>query len=116
MGAFQIHLALAVPRSRCKSPVVLGLLCVWLLGCVFGAHSAFAATTTGDNAQTAVKRWLQRDARPLGSALNAKVKNVVPFQDEKGTTIYHVVSLDPSGFVVVAAEKESGVSSLGEPS
>lgn len=62
------------------------------------------AEVGGTQASAAVRGWLRANARPLGEALGTSVKDVQVFTNETGEPLYHVVALEPSGFVVVAAE------------
>jgi len=64
----------------------------------------WAAPTTPDEAELAVIGWLGLDPAPLGAALAEAVGGVEPYTDEGGRVIYYVVTLEPAGFVVVAAD------------
>ena len=63
-----------------------------------------AAPKTADDARQLIVVWLKRDSRPLGATLGQRVKEVQTFKDDKGEPLYHVVYLDPSGFVIVPAD------------
>ena len=69
----------------------------------FGASGAQVDSTT---ASTIVKGWLQLDHSPLGEPLGGKVREVETFRDKTGLPMYHVVYLEPSGFVIVSAEDQ----------
>ncbi len=63
-----------------------------------------AEPTTAYQAGNAAAGWLKTDAKPLGAALGQEVGNVETFTDDAGTAIYHIVYLQPSGFVIVSAD------------
>ena len=44
------------------------------------------------------------DRTPLGETLGGSVQRVETFNDQAGNPVYYVVYLDPSGFVIVAAD------------
>ena len=74
---------------------VIGLICpipVW------------AKPTGAAQAKKAVKGWLKSDPRPLGTALGRQIASTETFADAEGEPIYHVVYLQPSGYVIVAAD------------
>ena len=73
---------------------------LWFAGRVLGAP------VSSDSAGTIVKGWLQLDHAPLGEPLGGKVKSVETFRDKSGQPLYHVVNLEPSGFVIVSAEDQ----------
>ncbi|UCD50736.1 MAG: C10 family peptidase [Phycisphaerales bacterium] len=79
------------------------ILCVTLV-VVSLCAGLWAAPMTPDEAELAVVGWLGLDPAPLGTALAATVRSVEPYTDEGGRIIYYVVSLEPTGFVVVAAD------------
>ena len=64
----------------------------------------WAAPKTADDAKQVTVDWLKRDPRPLGETLGQRVKEVQTFKDDKGEPMYHVVNLDPAGFVIVPAD------------
>jgi Peptidase C10 family/Spi protease inhibitor/Carboxypeptidase regulatory-like domain/NHL repeat len=63
-----------------------------------------AAPVNSSQAANAVRGWLRTDAAPLGAKIGSQTGRVESFKDAKGTTLYHVVYLKPSGFVIVAAD------------
>ncbi|MGD1083963.1 MAG: C10 family peptidase, partial [Verrucomicrobiota bacterium] len=63
-----------------------------------------AAPKNADDARQLVVEWLKRDPTPLGAALGGQVKEVQTFRDDKGEPVYHVLYLDPSGFIIVPAD------------
>jgi hypothetical protein len=75
------------------------------LACVFAlSHPAFAAPVTADTATSAVQGWLHQDRQPLGAQLSARVNNTKAIKNAAGETLYYVVQLDPSGFVILPAD------------
>ncbi len=66
--------------------------------------SAWAKPTTSSQAMAVVKAWRQQEKAPLKSALGKSTKAVKTFQDSSGSDLYHVVTLEPSGFAVVPAD------------
>ena len=76
-----------------------------LLACfLWLATGAFGAQVDANTAASVVKGWLRFDQKPLGASLGQTVKNVETFKDDQGAPLYHVVNLEPSGFVIVSAE------------
>jgi hypothetical protein len=66
---------------------------------------AVGTPTASRRAEKAVKGWLIRTkARPLGTPLGQMITRVDSFTDGKGEVIYHIVYLQPSGFVIVPAD------------
>jgi hypothetical protein len=75
-------------------------LSVWLL-C---SGALWAAPTTSQQAEKAVRGWLKGNPKPLDTALGEGVLRTETFSDPNGEAAYHVVYLDPSGFVIVPAD------------
>jgi hypothetical protein len=67
---------------------------------------AAAAPVNSQRAATAARGWLKGDSRPLGETLGSAVQRVETFRDSAGAEVYHVVYLEPSGFVILAADDE----------
>ena len=89
-----------VPRVSAAFATILALVVALLAG----AEWSRAAPTSPQRARLAVRLWLRNDPRPLGAALSRRVRRVRTFRDEKGSPLYHVVELRPSGFVIVAGD------------
>src|SRR5664279_1979128 len=81
----------------CARMVLLTLLSAFWQG-------ATAAPVTSKQAAAAVIGWLSTDPVPLGESLGGSVQHVDTFNDSAGNPIYYVVCLEPSGFVIVAAD------------
>jgi hypothetical protein len=63
-----------------------------------------AAPVTAGQAQSVVRNWLDRNRDHLDRTLNQSIAGVTTYSDTNGSSLYHVVSLSPSGFVVVPAD------------
>ncbi|MBN1507053.1 MAG: C10 family peptidase, partial [Sedimentisphaerales bacterium] len=70
------------------------------------AAFCLAAPTTNADALAAAAGWLVGDDRPFGTEDSRTVKDVQTFYDDDGATLYHVVSLEPTGYVIVAPDDE----------
>ena len=68
------------------------------------SDTALAAPMNRQHAEKVVRGWLKADAQPLRAILGQEVVNIETFSDIDGQAIYHVVYLQPSGFVIVPAE------------
>src|ERR1017187_8997116 len=79
-----------------------GLIFLALLNSSWPA--AWAAPVTAKAATAAVLGWLSVDRTPLGETLGVRVLRVDTFKDQSGYPAYYVVYLEPSGFVIVAAD------------
>ena len=66
--------------------------------------SVCARPTTAYEAKDVVMGWLKADGRPLHTSLGRDVMKVETFSDENGATVYYIVYLQPSGFVIVSAD------------
>ena len=66
--------------------------------------SLWALPTTAYDAEMVVKGWLKADPKPLGSDLGRRIVSVETITDDLGKPVYYVVSLQPSGFVIVSAD------------
>lgn len=69
-----------------------------------GGVAVWALATTAGQAGQAVTGWLKADARPLGAILGDEIAEITPYADRDGAIVYYVVSLEPAGFVIVAAD------------
>ena len=89
--------------SGCRDALTAGVLVVGFL-VALASGRAFAAPVSVEQAQLAVQGWIRTDGAPLGTGMGRTVKRVDSFSDAAGSVLYHVVYLDPSGFVIVAAD------------
>ena len=65
-----------------------------------------AVPVTSKQAVAAVTGWLTLDRAPLGETLGTTVQRVETFNDQAGNPLYYVAYLEPSGFVIVAADDQ----------
>jgi len=63
-----------------------------------------AETTDIDQAEAIVRGWLRRNPRPLDTDLGQTIADTRAFADGSGQTLYYVIYLEPSGFVIVSAD------------
>jgi hypothetical protein len=92
-------------RASVRGRVIRALEYLFIFVLLF----AFARDASGDpmgaeQASNAVTGWLRAGPSPLQMKLGQQVKRVQTFNDPQGTPLYHVVYLDPDGFVIVAAD------------
>ncbi len=71
---------------------------------VFSNGDVSAAPTTGVQAQKAATGWLSLNNRPLGVNMAGAVIDTQTFSDQRGDSAYHVVYLEPGGFVIVSGD------------
>ena len=81
---------------------VAGLVLLALLNSSW--PTALAAPVGSKDAASAVLGWLNVDRSPLEENLGRTVQSVETFNGDDGTPAYYVVYLEPSGFVIVAAD------------
>ena len=67
-------------------------------------RNALAEPVTAEQARDAVIGWLKADQSPLQTKLGQQAMQVETFNDAQGAPLYHVVYLDPAGFVIVAGD------------
>jgi hypothetical protein len=99
------NIMLAISPSLRRSWII-GLLpatCLLIL-LSWGSSDTWARSTTPDEATSVVQGWLSLEATPLGARIGNKVKEVKTYKSEAGADLYFVVSLNPSGFVIVPAD------------
>jgi len=71
---------------------------------LFILTQAWANPTTPQQAEMAVRGWLQADNTPFGMELGKEVQQVVPYMGVDHETAYYIVYIKPSGFVIVPAD------------
>jgi len=63
-----------------------------------------AAPMTSYEAEMVVLGWLRFDPNPLGTPLGREILAVDTFIGDEGEAVYHVVQLQPAGFIIVSAD------------
>ncbi|GAG46507.1 unnamed protein product, partial [marine sediment metagenome] len=63
-----------------------------------------ADPTSAEQAKAVVAQWLRKSTRPLDTQLGHQLDSVQTFRDDKGSALYYVVYLRPSGFVIVSGD------------
>lgn len=80
------------------------LALVMLVFSCTGNPDLWAAPKTPDTAIQVVKGWLRADPRPLENGMGQGIVQVQTFCGVDGQALFHVVGLEPAGFVIVAAD------------
>ncbi|MBN2211910.1 MAG: C10 family peptidase [Sedimentisphaerales bacterium] len=65
-----------------------------------------AAPVDVDQAQQAAAGWLKLSPQPLATPIGNTVGTTDTYSNETGQALYHVVTLSPTGFVVVSADDQ----------
>ena len=91
------------PLAACRPNTALAVLISATL-LIAGWSTALAAPVSSKQAAAAVTGWLSLDRTPLGETLGTSVRRVETFNDHAGSPLYYIAYLDPSGFVIVAAD------------
>lgn len=68
------------------------------------ARSVQADFVSDETAVELVNAWLVDGPEHLGERLDGVVHNVVAYENNRSETLYYVVSLEPEGYVIVAAD------------
>ncbi|MCI5141738.1 MAG: hypothetical protein D3909_08430, partial [Candidatus Electrothrix sp. ATG1] len=68
--------------------------------------SAMAKPTTDGQARRVVRYWLHQNQQPLETKMGPEVLDVETFRNDAGQALYHVVSLQPDGFVIIAGDDQ----------
>jgi hypothetical protein len=79
-------------------------LAVFILILLLCTDELPARPVTAEQAEKAVTGWLKADSQPLGTVLAQQTKSVQAFTNEQNEPLYYIVYLQPSGFVIVAAD------------
>lgn len=79
---------------------------ILILVLLFNPGNVSAAPTTGIQAREAAAGWLRLNNRPLGVNMAGPVKDIQTFPDQSGDSAYHVVYLEPRGFVIVSGDDQ----------
>lgn len=78
--------------------------CVTGILALIWASAAAGAPATQQMAQNAAKGWLKTRPAPFGAMHGGVVAGAESYKDQNGELLYHVVNLEPSGFIVVPAD------------
>jgi predicted outer membrane repeat protein len=70
------------------------------------AGSLFAVSKNHQEVEMVVTGWLRANPRPLGVALKERFSRIETIRGERDGVIGYIVHLQPSGFVVVAADDQ----------
>ena len=84
-----------------RSQIILTALFALLALC---CSCLLARPTTEYEAEMVVKGWLTADPQPLDTKIGQQVRRVETFTNAGGETVYYIVYLHPSGFVIVSAD------------
>ncbi|OGV41530.1 MAG: hypothetical protein A2X46_02515 [Lentisphaerae bacterium GWF2_57_35] len=81
----------------------------WIAFCVCGsaflnASSVLSETVSTTDAEHAVAGWLSTGQSPLGAQMGTHVLRSESYQDDGGQVLFHVIYLEPSGFVLVSPD------------
>ncbi len=87
-------------RTRFFASITLATL---LLSAVVATVGVAEPTSTSE-ARAAVATWLRVSPRPLDTCISQEIRNAQTYLSPNGEILYHVVSLSPSGFVIVAGD------------
>ncbi len=93
----------SLSHSRPGRLFLLTLLFITLAAC----HStASASPKTTANARRVVRGWLARGNSPFGMRMSKDIATVDTYSDVDALSLYHVVHLEPSGFVITSTDDE----------
>lgn len=87
---------------RAINSILCGLLI--FISMVMTGVVVMAAPMNSPKAKKAVKAWLKTNKKPLNVKLGNTAGDIQTYCDNQGTALYYVVSLEPSGFVIVSAD------------
>jgi predicted outer membrane repeat protein len=75
-----------------------------ILAALLSCDRLLARPTTAYEAEQVVNGWLKADSRPLGTILGRTVSKIETFVNDSSQTIYYIVYIEPSGFVIISAD------------
>lgn len=90
-------------HTEARKQLLVALLVV-MAGVTCGTVSA--AVQTGKDARQAVQRWLADTKQPLRTKLGKDIDGVDTYTEADETPLYHVVRLQPDGFVITSADDD----------
>ncbi len=64
----------------------------------------YAQATTKAQAKSLVTNWMSMEAEPLSEPMSSKISDITTYTNDLNETLYHIVSLSPDGFVVIAGD------------
>lgn len=99
-------LFISVIANRRIDRRIAGALVLHTCIVLLAATACYPATMTAQNAKEAVSGWLTQPSEPLGAKLGKPVDHIETCLDDKGGALYHVVHLNPSGFIITSADDE----------
>ena len=67
-------------------------------------NSLQARQTTANDAEMVVTGWLKSNPQPFGVPVNQEIMNIDTFVNDSNETLYYIVYLRPSGFVIVSTD------------
>jgi hypothetical protein len=91
-------------RGWVRSASFIGLtslLCLW-------SGQAQAAAVSAQQAETLVNKWLAADNDPMDAKLSSTIGEVMLYPGDGLTNAFYVVSMQPEGYVIVAADDRAG--------
>ena len=65
---------------------------------------SFALPTSQKQAERIVVNWLAMDHQPLETLIGSQVSDILTFDGDDAQPLYHIVYLNPQGFVIVAGD------------
>jgi hypothetical protein len=77
---------------------------IFLLFIILTPQIAITKPTSEAQARRVVHNWIVRDKQPLKTPIGTEIKNVITFLDDKAEATYHIVSMEPAGFVIIAGD------------
>lgn len=91
--------------SRRVRVVAAALLAAMLAAWPSRVHAAFVSS---NQAVAAVTAWLAADTDPMDSGMSKIIGDVMVYPGADGTNAFYVVSMQPQGYVIVAANDLAG--------
>ncbi len=91
-------------RNFNLSKRVVVLSCCLFSLVLFLPGVVFSTPTSGEQAERVVQNWLAAEQRPLDEYLGASVSRVETFRDDNNQPLYHIVYLEPDGFVIISGD------------
>lgn len=80
------------------------LAVIFLLTCF--ATISSARPTSPEQALRVVQNWIAMDSQPLESVIATETDQVQTYHNDEGEVLYHIVSMDPEGFVIISGDDQ----------